>query len=65
MLKTTDTDIFNRLECCFSTEYKSLDNFHFMPGHKSMILSISDDIKEMKELNAAKKEIRNTCFQTI
>lgn len=52
---TENKDIVNKLECCFSTEYKSLDNFHFMPGHKSMISSIRDDIKEMKELNAAKK----------
>lgn len=52
---TANKLIVNKLECCFSAEYKSLDEFHFIPGHKSIILSLRDDIKEMKELNAAKK----------
>lgn len=55
---TGNKQIVNALECCFSDEYRSLDEFHFIPGHKAIILSLRDDIKEMRELNVAKKRAK-------
>lgn len=45
----------NKLYCCYSEYYKQLDHFEFLPGHKSIILAIPNQIKEYKNKNIEKR----------
>lgn len=41
----------HKLDCCYSAEYKNLNEFHFLPGHKSLILSIPNKVLQIKKRN--------------
>lgn len=38
----------NDLSCCKSEDYKKQTKFHFLPGHKSIVLTIPEQIKQMR-----------------
>lgn len=50
-----DKTPIQKLECCCSSEYKQLEKFQFLPGHKTIIISIPDELKEMNEIKRSKK----------
>lgn len=37
----------NELDCCQSEDYKKQTTFHFLPGHKTILLSMPEQIKQM------------------
>lgn len=41
----------NDLTCCQSEDYKKQTTFHFLPGHKSIVLNIPEQIKQMSSVN--------------
>lgn len=45
-----DKDIIENLDCCYSEEYKKLNEFRFLPGHKALILMIPDLIGVSKNV---------------
>lgn len=36
------------LQCCFAEQYQAQDKFEFLPGHKSTMLNIPEQIERMK-----------------
>lgn len=44
----------NKLQCCYSDHYKQLEVFEFLPGHKTLILELSNLIREFQSHNAEK-----------
>lgn len=48
--------IINGLNCCYSDHYKQLETFNFLPGHRSIIEGIPEQIKQFqsKSKNSAK-----------
>lgn len=43
-------NIIENLTCCNSTTYQSQQNFRFLPGHKTTILAIPTQIREMQAM---------------
>lgn len=37
----------NDIHCCKSEDYKNQTTFHFLPGHKTIVLAIPEQIKQM------------------
>lgn len=64
----------NSLTCCYSDYYKSLNEFSFLPGHRSILLSLPNQIKEIKKnstnkrseskKNGAKKSLSDEILRT-
>lgn len=46
------------LSCCHSEDYKKQTTFHFLPGHKSILRGIADQIKQMNELKKTATEAK-------
>lgn len=44
---TANKQIVNKLNCCYSEWYKQQECFQFLPGHRTIILAIPNQIKEM------------------
>lgn len=44
--------IIENLECCHSTTYKNQQTFRFLPGHRKLILRLSNVLLEMNELES-------------
>lgn len=42
------------LDCCHSQYYKELEVFEFIPGHKSIILELPKQIKELRKFKQTK-----------
>lgn len=40
------------LQCCFAKDYQEQDKFEFLPGHKSIILNIPEQIERMKGMKS-------------
>lgn len=38
-----------KLDCCYSDEYKNLSEFQFLPGHKTLIMSIPEKVSQIKK----------------
>lgn len=45
----SDKSVINQLSCCNADKYKQQTNFRFLPGHSSILLKFSDQIKQMNE----------------
>lgn len=43
---TKNRHLINDLECCYSEQYKEMADFQFLPGHKSLIMSIPSRLLE-------------------
>lgn len=57
----TGKDIINDLKCCNSTQYMNQARFKFLPGHKSSILAIPSQIREMESaMESVNKKRRKT-----
>lgn len=48
----------SKLKCCYSQHYKELEVFAFLPGHKSVILSLANQAKQYQE------RISNSTYST-
>lgn len=48
--------LVDKLKCCHSSVYKQLEHFQFLPGHKTVIMSLPDEIREMERNNMRNKE---------
>lgn len=52
----TGAELIASLDCCNAASYKSQQRFYFLPGHKSAILSIPSQIKNMDSLKKKKSK---------
>lgn len=55
---------FDELDCCKSEDYKKQTEFSFLPGHKTIVLMIPEQIKQMSDAKqiatvAKKKKVRD------
>lgn len=55
---TANKELVNKLKCCNSTYYKGLNDFKFLPGHKTVILSLPGDIKELEAKKSNSKKTK-------
>lgn len=63
---TSNKSVLNHLTCCYSDVYKKMDHFHFLPGHKAIILSLPNDVEQLKmfnELTTNKRTIKQKTKQ--
>lgn len=52
----TGAELIASLDCCNAASYKNQQRFHFLPGHKSAILSIPSQIKNMDSIKKKKSK---------
>lgn len=57
--------IIRNLECCYSEEYKALDKFQFLPGHKTVILAIPDMLDVSKEHILSDQELKDSLIRKL
>lgn len=55
---TSNKRVLKQLTCCHSNVYKKLDHFRFLPGHKSIILSLPNQIEELQMCKGLKTNKR-------
>lgn len=63
--------LISQLECSHSETYKGLETFKFLPGHKTLILSLSEMLPEIDQIILTKKANKsrtkaiqaNTCLK--
>lgn len=55
-IQESGAEIIADLDCCNSATYRSQKQFRFLPGHRSSILSIPDQIREMDTVEKKKKK---------
>lgn len=46
----------HQLNCCYNEHYKQLERFEFLPGHKSIILEIPNQIRAYQNRKSGRKE---------
>lgn len=51
-------EYINKLHCCYSDYYKKLNVFEFLPGHKSILLSLPNIVKAYQSKSIEKKKTR-------
>lgn len=56
--------IIENLDCCYSEEYKSLDIFQFLPGHKAILLMIPDMIGVAKNV-VSDQELKSSLIKKL
>lgn len=56
-LADNGADIIASLDCCNSVSYRNQKHFRFLPGHRSLILSIPDEIREMDTVAKKKRRL--------
>lgn len=56
--------IINSLDCCNSDNYKQMDVFLFMPGHKLTILAIAQKVRELNQAAAENVIKQNKVVET-
>lgn len=47
--------LLSTMKCCYSEFYRKQQTFGFLPGHKAVILSISQHVQQMKSQNVPKR----------
>lgn len=52
-------NVIDNLSCCYSAVYRNQQVFSFLLGHKSYILAIPDQIREMNSANKKKRRPMN------
>lgn len=55
---TENKQIIHELECCYSKYYKQLDTFTFLPGHRSIILTIPEKLIRSKIESRSNEELK-------
>lgn len=64
-------ELVNQLECSHKDTYKDLETFKFLPGHRTLILSLSEIMPEIEQIILKKKANKsrarakpaNTCLK--
>lgn len=67
---STNKDEIAQLNCCYSDEYKKLDKFQFLPGHKTLILAIPSMLDVSNKLSKKKimlsdQELKNELVKKL
>lgn len=52
----TGKEVISRLNCCNAEKYQSQDRFRFLPGHRSLILSMPNQIRNMDSVKKKKSK---------
>lgn len=52
----TGKEIIEQLSCCNSQSYQNQQQFRFLPGHRSCILAIPNQIRDMEAMNFKKRK---------
>lgn len=56
---TSNFRLVQNLTCCRSDYYKQLQTFQFLPGHKTIIMALPDQIKNMESKKIKRKHEMN------
>lgn len=48
--------LLSKLECCYNEECQQFENFEFLPGHKTILMNIKNEISELNLLKKPKKD---------
>lgn len=49
--ESSGRELIQSLNCCYSKDYREQDEFHFLPGHKSVILALPRIVHEYQHQN--------------
>lgn len=63
---STKKGVIAKLNCCYSDEYKNLEKFEFLPGHKAIILAIPDMLFVRKlHRNYSDQDLKNMLINKL
>lgn len=52
--------LLNELDCCHSEKYKNKTSFKFLPGHRSILMSLATYAQKISEVNIDQKVVKST-----
>lgn len=58
-------ELIGKLECCYSTEYKAMIKFRFLPGHKAIILAIPNMLRSKKSSVLTDQELKSDLIKKL
>lgn len=65
-MSNCDRNVLDELDCCHSEQYKKQTKFKFLPGHRAVLLSLPNKIRQNSEKKCEKKCVQsNTEFPVI
>lgn len=65
-LNVNGGETIDGLNCCYSNEYKSMEKFSFLPGHKSIILDIPNMLNSKRGANLlSDQELKNSLVKKL